>query len=324
MAAPSRRTSTSSIRSTGMTTCGTPLLMKWTLLFLSPTRSVTFSRKSVGSVISSVTKSSVSSAAITPARVSKEIFSCVSAILLAKRAKQRAPLPHISASPPSLLKYRMRKSAPLAASSSNKIPSAPIPRCRSQRRAIWLRSRWTSPARLSIRTKSFPAPFIFVKRSIRFHLAYSGGTANRRCQLQVWRLLIPREKTGCFGFHRGFGTDHRDSVCWRLQRIDSRSDQTNAQGRSLFRFAVRQDPPAILSAFRVRQVFYSAFGGLAEFLLGRHLPRFHQDARGFAHAGSASARFCHFGAAYHSRSEGRRRNLGSMECKWTGYRPSLP
>src|SRR5205823_8966032 len=124
----------------------------------------------------------------------------------------------------------MRKSVPLTASSSNKIPSAPIPRCRSQRRAIWLRSRWTSPARLSIRTKSFPAPFIFVKRSIRFHLAYSGGTANRRCQLRVWRLLIPREKTRCFGFHRGFGTDLRDSVCWRLQRIDSRSDQTNAQG----------------------------------------------------------------------------------------------
>src|SRR5207244_1711882 len=194
----------------------------------------------------------------------------------------------------------MRKSVPLTPSSSNKIPSAPIPRCRSQRRAIWLRSRWTSPARLSIRTKSFLAPFIFVKRSIRFHLAYSGGTANRRCQLRVWRLLIPREKTGCFGFHRGFGTDLRDSVCWRLQRIDSRSDQTNAQGRSLFRFAVRQDSPAILSAFRVRQVFYSAFGGLAEFLLVRHLPRFHHDARGIVREWLGLARFCRFVDAFQS------------------------
>src|SRR5207249_1421468 len=92
MAAPSRRTSTSSIPSRGMTTCGTPLLMKWTLLFLSPTRSVTFSRKSVGSVICNVTRSPLSSAAITPAGVSKEIFPCASATLFAKRAKQRAPL----------------------------------------------------------------------------------------------------------------------------------------------------------------------------------------------------------------------------------------
>ena len=141
MAAPSRRTSTSSIRSRGMTTCGTPLLMKWTLLFLSPTRSVTFSRKSVGSVICNVTRSPLSSAAITPAGVSKEIFPCASATLFAKRAKQRAPLPHISASPPSLLKYRIRKSAWLDAFSSRRSPSAPMPRWRSQICTIWSRFR---------------------------------------------------------------------------------------------------------------------------------------------------------------------------------------
>src|SRR5262245_4097972 len=46
------------------------------------------------------------------------------------------------------------------------MPSAPMPRCRSHNFAIWLRFKLMSPILLSNRIKSFPAPFIFVNRTI--------------------------------------------------------------------------------------------------------------------------------------------------------------
>src|ERR1700680_1841999 len=60
----------------------------------------------------------------------------------------------------------MRKFAPFVGRSSTNTPSAPTPRCRSQIFEICSAANCKSPARLSIITKSFPAPFIFVKRSM--------------------------------------------------------------------------------------------------------------------------------------------------------------
>src|SRR5688572_9808080 len=60
----------------------------------------------------------------------------------------------------------MRKFAPFSAGSTINKPSAPMPRWRSQRRAICALSNASFPSRLSSITKSFPAPFILVKVNI--------------------------------------------------------------------------------------------------------------------------------------------------------------
>ena len=99
-----------------------------------------------------------------PDGVSKEIPAVGRVRSRTKAAKQRAPLPHISATPPSLLKNRQRQSAtPFGLASSNKSPSAPTPRCRSHKRRTGSPLSRIEPSRLSIRIKSFPAPFILVK-----------------------------------------------------------------------------------------------------------------------------------------------------------------
>ena len=70
-----------------------------------------------------------------PAAVSKRMSAGAAPISWARRAMHRAPLPQRSASAPSGLKKRMRKS-PWAAGRINTRPSAPTPRWRSQRRAM--------------------------------------------------------------------------------------------------------------------------------------------------------------------------------------------
>ena len=99
---------------------------------------------------------------IIPANVST-VNTSVSIILrsYAYFAKQRMPLPHISASLPSELIMRMRTSATSDGITMTS-PSAPIPVWRSQRRcAIVVTSIWLLPS--SKKTiKSFPKPCIFV------------------------------------------------------------------------------------------------------------------------------------------------------------------
>ena len=73
---------------------------------------------------------------------------------------QRPPLPHMVASGPSELKYRMRKSAPHSSSKSMS-PSAPIPNRRSHRAATKAGRGSNTLSRLSIITKSLPAPSYF-------------------------------------------------------------------------------------------------------------------------------------------------------------------
>src|SRR5713226_945460 len=90
------------------------------------------------------------------------------------------------------------------------------------------------------------------------------------------------------------------SQCRRSQRAHSRSDQTNAARRPLFRLAVRQDPLAIRRPLRVRQIFHSSVRALSEFLLGRDLSRVYQDHRDVARAGRIAPRFRHSRAAHHS------------------------
>ena len=61
--------------------------------------------------------------------------------------------------------------------------------------------------------------------------------------------LFRREETGQFGFS-GDSWTHSACVFRRgLQQLDSRADQTDAAGRSLFGFTLRQNPPPILGSF---------------------------------------------------------------------------
>src|SRR5450755_4481472 len=98
----------------------------------------------------------------------------------------------------------MRKFAPFVGRSSTNTPSAPTPRCRSQIFEICSAANCKSPARLSIMTKSFPAPFIFVKRSMGrlYHILLAkpnerGGTevcqrgvAARRFEFYLCRVVL--------------------------------------------------------------------------------------------------------------------------------------
>ena len=80
---------------------------------------------------------------------------------------QRAPLPHISPSEPSLLKRRIRKSARSDGSTTSS-PSAPTerPRRQSSRAKRASSSEPNASVLLSIIMKSLPFPFIFVQLSI--------------------------------------------------------------------------------------------------------------------------------------------------------------
>src|SRR6266566_2253748 len=160
-----------------------------------------------------------------------------------------------------------------------------MPRWRSQRRAIWLRSRRMSPALLSIRIKSFPAPFIFVKRSMTVilaaavpvvmsansrYLVLSLGWGQRFLALardkkrprRRTKISVPPIASSRFGgylFRReGIGGLRFFYNSWAgavrifrggLQLLGARADQTDAAGRPLFCFALRKDPVAIFGAF---------------------------------------------------------------------------
>ncbi len=102
-----------------------------------------------------------------PARVSKVIFGPAIPFKKAKRETQRPPLPHISTSPPSALRYRHPKS--YRSDLMTKItPSAPTDSLRLQ---VLSTKRPNSsslicPFLLSIKIKSFPLPFIFQNSTV--------------------------------------------------------------------------------------------------------------------------------------------------------------
>src|SRR4030042_19885 len=114
-----------------------------------------------GSVNLTLGTFSLTSAEIIPARVSKESFLPAIPLRYAKRATQRAALPHISATLPSELKNRHLKSADSDGSLNNK-PSAPTEILRAQirrtkvERSPTLRDKF----RLSMIIKSLPLPLI--------------------------------------------------------------------------------------------------------------------------------------------------------------------
>src|ERR1051325_5408665 len=107
-------------------------------------------------------------------------------------------------------------------------------------------------------TKSFPAPFIFVNRSIRF---VNTGTENRKSRiewlsnvalyrfsilealcLRAWnfaasRLLIRGEKGSSVDDGRDSLRRGLERACRRLQRGRSRTNQQNAARGSLLRLA---------------------------------------------------------------------------------------
>ena len=131
----------------------------------SPPRSIEMSVvRPWGLGIATFALSPVTLASTMPARVLKESRSLsVMPFNSAKRAAQRAPLPHISATEPSALKNRHAKSA--SGSFSIRIrPSAPAEsflRQASRARSCPY-SSGTLRSRLSIIKKSFPLPVIFV------------------------------------------------------------------------------------------------------------------------------------------------------------------
>jgi len=97
-----------------------------------------------------------------PAFVSTRTTSCAigsSPCSQSHRARQRMPLPHISASEASRLKIRMRISA-LVEGRTTSSPSAPMPKWRSQT-ARASRGQSASNWRPSTRTKSLPVPWSF-------------------------------------------------------------------------------------------------------------------------------------------------------------------
>ena len=126
-------------------------------------------------------------------------------------------------------------------------------------RAIWLRFKWMSPALLSIRMKSFPAPFIFVKRSmIPFSIRLSSQhRPDRSCsEVVMSSLRIARSafddylsavKELALGFlsrclcdsraHVSFAGDYNNLV---LEQI-----KADAARRPLFRLALCKDPSPI-------------------------------------------------------------------------------
>ncbi len=76
-------------------------------------------------------------------------------------ARQRIPLPLISASPPSALRSSMERSQPWRPGPTRMIPSAPIPRRRSQSRRTWPTERRRVSAGSRTTMKSLPAPSCF-------------------------------------------------------------------------------------------------------------------------------------------------------------------
>src|SRR5439155_5027944 len=220
----------------------------------------------------------------------------------------------------------MRKSARLVGFSSNRMPSAPMPRCRSHNCAIWLRSKSMSRVLLSNRIKSFPAPFIFVKRSMMVIVAAarqlvmssvrhperseeeskdpaqlrlvsprdsstSLGMTGTRCHIEFWRYLFRSEKAGRVDLHGVSQPGSAVLVRRRLQRPGSRAGQRDAERRPIFCFAFCKDSFAIIGTFRVGKILCHPCG--AEFLFGRDVFGVYQNDRSFARTWSASSRLRH-------------------------------
>src|SRR4051812_2953914 len=103
---------------------------------------------------------------ITPASVCTRMLSPRARPLSATyRAKQRAPLPHCSTSPPSALWITYSKSTPGAGlGRTDRTWSAPTPKWRSARRRDCSGERPPRSRVSSSTTKSLPAPCILVKR----------------------------------------------------------------------------------------------------------------------------------------------------------------
>ena len=152
-----------------------------------------------------------------------------------------------------------------------------------------------SPARLSSRTKSFPAPFIFVKRSMLiWSLTYSRleSQATRTFALHWQRLAPP---ISFLLISRALFPD-RNSFCLRhpanelpaqlapspLNDLILQQVKKMPVGGKYSAYAHGHDSFAIRGPFRVRKVFRPARCRFAELLLGRDLSGFHEDDRSVA------------------------------------------
>ena len=73
----------------------------------------------------------------------------------------------------------------------------------------------------------------------------------------------------------------------QIQRRDPRASPADAARRALFRLAGGDNPIAVSGPFRIRKILHSTGRSLTELLLGRDLPRFHENNRGLARPGYA-------------------------------------
>ena len=130
----------------------------------------------------------------------------------ATHARQRMPLPLISAAPPSAFSRVIVQSAPLAPAPIVMSPSAPMPRCRSHSAATLAAASSASPASSASRTrKSLPVACSLAScsRSWRARSAGAGGV--------VHRAITAREVAPDFGaasiqWIRG---SRRNHIRWR-------------------------------------------------------------------------------------------------------------
>ncbi len=173
-----------------------------------------------GHPMSTVTRpSGVSRGAITPPRVcTRRLSLCVRPLSRTKRAKQRAPLPHCSTSPPSALWIRYSKSIPGAGEGRTlRIWSAPTPKWRSARKRYWAADSPRHPRVSSSTTKSLPAPCILVKRTCIAGLSpLALALRERRQDLPVPSDAVLRQSARCG--HGGCRTWHaagpRRAAAW--------------------------------------------------------------------------------------------------------------
>src|SRR5438132_7831930 len=105
-------------------------------------------------------------------------------------------------------------------------------------RTICSGSKRTLPARLSIMTKSLPAPFILVNRNM-MSIQCSGGCLNDNvAQEQICRLVVAHAKADLGRLRRGHRARRRRR---EPQFANSRASPKDAERRQVLRLALRQN-----------------------------------------------------------------------------------
>ena len=134
-------------------------------------------------------------------------------------ARQRMPLPLISASPPSALCSCMERSQPSRPGPTRMIPSAPMPRRRSASRRTWATENRMASSGSSTTRKSLPAPSCLVACTTPFSQVASLSRARRSaCSSSSWAsaALVAQVMRGSRRNHEAWRRAN-----WRVRRTAS-------------------------------------------------------------------------------------------------------